>query len=75
MKPGDVLTRDEANTLPDGARIRRIDGEHAPYPPLERRKGLWWATVLASECGVGISSGAWEYGVGIGSGAWEYLGT
>ncbi len=67
MKPGDVLTRDEANTLPDGARIRRIDGEHAPYPPLKRRKGLWWH-------GVGISSGAWD-GVGIGSGAWEYLGT
>jgi hypothetical protein len=53
-----LLSKAEADRLPDGSLIRRAEGPRAPYAPLERMKGLWL--------------GPRHYG-GIGSGPWEVL--
>jgi|APSaa5957512622_1039677.scaffolds.fasta_scaffold14716_4 hypothetical protein len=54
MKAGDIVDRLQANTLPDGSQIRRVDGK-GDYAPLTRHKGLWKKGSQGDPAGIGTA--------------------
>lgn len=54
-----TLTQREAELLPEGSRIRRATGPKAPYPALEKVKGLWLGDRPSTHYG-GIGTADWE---------------
>jgi hypothetical protein len=70
--PGCVLavgmhvSREEADRLPDGSSVRRVDGPRAPYAALVKRKGLW----EGPRGNGGLGTATWEI-LAIGPGGWD----
>jgi len=62
----DVVSNVEADRLPDGSSVRRVDGPGAPYPALVKRKGLWEGPNRRG----GLGTAVWEI-LAIGPGRWE----
>lgn len=59
MKVGSILTREQAERLPVGSQVRRVDGPKAPYRTMTKRSDGLWAAPKGKPTGLGTAD--WEY--------------